>query len=48
MSETQPEVRSLAPMSGQHTAEILRELGYTEEAVEKMKAKGEVKTEDQS
>ena len=29
MSETQPEIRSMAPLTGQNTEEILLELGYT-------------------
>jgi crotonobetainyl-CoA:carnitine CoA-transferase CaiB-like acyl-CoA transferase len=43
MSETQPEVRSLAPLTGQHTEEILLELGYTKANIKKMKDAGLVK-----
>ena len=46
MSETQPEVRSMPPLTGQHTEEILLELGYTKADIKKMKDAGQVKTSD--
>ncbi len=40
MSDTPPEMRLPPPLVGQHTAEILRELGYDDEAVEALAAEG--------
>jgi crotonobetainyl-CoA:carnitine CoA-transferase CaiB-like acyl-CoA transferase len=36
MSETNPEVRCPPPLLGEHTAEVLHELGYTEKEVESL------------
>jgi CoA:oxalate CoA-transferase len=44
MSDTQPEIRSMAPLTGQNTAEILAELGYSKADIKKMKDNGFVKT----
>jgi crotonobetainyl-CoA:carnitine CoA-transferase CaiB-like acyl-CoA transferase len=44
MSETQPELRSMAPLTGQNTEEILLELGYTKANIKKMKDAGLVKS----
>jgi crotonobetainyl-CoA:carnitine CoA-transferase CaiB-like acyl-CoA transferase len=44
MSGTQPEIRSMAPLTGQNTAEILAELGYSKTDIKKMKDAGFVKT----
>jgi crotonobetainyl-CoA:carnitine CoA-transferase CaiB-like acyl-CoA transferase len=44
MSDTQPEIRSMAPLTGQNTAEILAELGYSKADIKKMKDAGFVKT----
>jgi crotonobetainyl-CoA:carnitine CoA-transferase CaiB-like acyl-CoA transferase len=44
MSETQPEIRSMAPLTGQNTEEILLELGYTKADIKKMKDAGQINT----
>jgi crotonobetainyl-CoA:carnitine CoA-transferase CaiB-like acyl-CoA transferase len=46
MSETQPEFRSFAPLTGENTEEILHELGYTKAAIKKMMDAGLVKGAD--
>jgi len=43
MSDTKPEIRSMAPLTGQNTAEILAELGYSKADIKKMKDNGFVK-----
>jgi crotonobetainyl-CoA:carnitine CoA-transferase CaiB-like acyl-CoA transferase len=37
MSKTPPKIRSIAPKIGQHTSEILKELGYTNEDIQQFK-----------
>lgn len=40
MSETTPFVRGAAPTLGQHTGEVLSELGFTQEEIENLRAEG--------
>lgn len=40
MSKTPPEIRRPAPLLGQHTQEILHELGYTDAQVEELREQG--------
>lgn len=42
LSETPGGVRRFAPFPGQHTREILLSLGYTEEAIEKLRKEGAI------
>jgi crotonobetainyl-CoA:carnitine CoA-transferase CaiB-like acyl-CoA transferase len=41
-SLTPASIRRPAPMLGQHTAEVLRELGYTQEEIERLAKSGAV------
>ena len=41
-----PPLRILPPELGEHTEEILRELGYDDEAIDELKAKGAVRVND--
>jgi len=47
-SETPPQVRGCAPRVGQHSAEILRELGYGTDAIERLCAEGAACKDDRS
>lgn len=40
MSETNPHVRGCAPLLGEHNGEVYRQLGYSEEEIDRMKAEG--------
>jgi len=40
LSETPGEIRSTAPLLGQHTEEVLQDLGYTKERIEELRAEG--------
>jgi crotonobetainyl-CoA:carnitine CoA-transferase CaiB-like acyl-CoA transferase len=40
LSRTPPDIRRRAPTAGEHTDEVLRELGYTGEAIEGLRARG--------
>ena len=40
LSNSPPSIRKPSPMQGQHTDEVLRELGYTAEAVRELRRKG--------
>ena len=42
LSDTPGRIRSLAPLRGQHTEEILLELEYTEEQIMKLQEAGEI------
>ncbi|CAL3963689.1 unnamed protein product [Diplocarpon coronariae] len=42
-SESRPSIRSVPPMLGQHTNEVLRDLGLSEGEIEALKAKGVVR-----
>ena len=42
MARTQPRICSAAPEHGQHTEEVLAELGYTSEEIERLRAEGVV------
>lgn len=41
-SESTPGIRSPPPTLGQHTSEVLQQLGYTDSEVEELKAQGVV------
>jgi succinate--hydroxymethylglutarate CoA-transferase len=41
-SRTQPTIRSPPPLLGEHTAEILDQLGFDESEIEEMKSSGVV------
>jgi formyl-CoA transferase/CoA:oxalate CoA-transferase len=42
LSETPGSVRSLSPRRGQHTDEVLRDLGYSPQQIEELRAQGTV------
>jgi formyl-CoA transferase len=42
LSRTPPGIRSAAPEAGEHTEEILRELGYSPAEVEELRAAGDI------
>ncbi len=42
LSDTPGSIRSLAPFPGQHTDEILKELGYTEKRIEELRREGAI------
>lgn len=42
LSDTPAEFRSFAPLQGQHTDDILRELGYTDQQIETLRSSGAV------
>ena len=42
LSETPGSVRSLSPRRGQHTDEVLRDLGYSPQQIEELRAQGAV------
>ncbi len=42
LSDTPAEFRSFAPLQGQHTDDILRELGYTDQQIEALRSSGAV------
>jgi crotonobetainyl-CoA:carnitine CoA-transferase CaiB-like acyl-CoA transferase len=44
LSETPGSIRRRAPLPGEHTDEILRELGYSTDAVERLRAADVIKT----
>lgn len=41
-SESTPGIRSPPPTLGQHTSEVLQQLGYTDSEVEELKSQGVV------
>jgi crotonobetainyl-CoA:carnitine CoA-transferase CaiB-like acyl-CoA transferase len=43
LSETPGSIRSLAPKLGQHTDEILSDLGYNERDIERWRAEGAIR-----
>jgi len=42
-SESKPSIRSVPPMLGQHTDEVLRDIGMSESQIEALKAEGAVR-----
>jgi crotonobetainyl-CoA:carnitine CoA-transferase CaiB-like acyl-CoA transferase len=42
LSRTPPDIQTAAPACGEHTAEVLKELGYTDEQVKAWQAEGVV------
>ena len=42
-SESEPSIRSVPPMLGQHTDEVLRDIGMSESQIEALKAEGAVR-----
>ena len=42
LSDTPGQIRTLAPLAGQHTDDILRELGYSKEKIEELRSAGAI------
>ena len=48
MSETPPTFRNFAPMLGENTLEVLRELGYDDSSIERLEQEGIVRVSRRS
>ena len=44
LSDTPPAFRNFAPLLGEHTAPVMRELGYSDEDLKRLEAAGVIKT----